>query len=534
MAPDPDSAGWSPARRSASDLVRQTEFPACVLWGPDLVLAYNEAYAQIIGDKHPSAFGSPATEVFPEAWHKVGPWMQQVFDGGGSFYLEDELVPLARRGFLEDCYFTFSYSPVPEADGSVGGVLIIATETTRQVLDRRRLTALARLGDALAGVERREDLVRRALDALAEAPDDLPAVDVRLPGVAAGATDAPLPAAPTGVLPRSGLRIEDLGDGERIAWAPLDVGAGGRPPLLVAALSPRLAVDDAYREFLRLLAATLTQALVQIAKREAERGLSEALQRSLLTQPLQPDHLQVAVRYRPSAEEAQVGGDWYDAFLLPGGALALAVGDVAGHDRDSAAAMAQVRNVLRGIAYATNGSPAEVLRGLDAAMQGLAVDAYATAVLARIEQIGDDAEHGRRTLRWSNAGHPPPVLVQPDGTAELLEVQSELLLGLTGDAERTDHTRMLLPGATLVLYTDGLIERRTVPIGRQLDKLTSFLATHHTLPAEVLCDRLVEAFGEDVEDDVALLVLRAHPEDVPRPAAAGPEVRPADLRVRTG
>ena len=101
-------AGWSPTLRSAVDLTLNTRFPVTLLWGPQFVLLYNEAFVQVIGDKHPVALGRPAQEIFPEAWDQVGPLMQGVLDGGEPTWLEDEHVPLFRHGFLEDCWFTLS------------------------------------------------------------------------------------------------------------------------------------------------------------------------------------------------------------------------------------------------------------------------------------------------------------------------------------------------------------------------------------------------------------------------------------------
>jgi serine phosphatase RsbU (regulator of sigma subunit) len=237
------------------------------------------------------------------------------------------------------------------------------------------------------------------------------------------------------------------------------------------------------------------------------------------------------VRYLPAAEQAEVGGDWYDAFMGPDGTLMLAVGDVTGHDRAAAAAMAQVRNLLRGVTYTVQATPADVLRALDRAMYGLAVGVYATAVLARVDQSEEDARRGVRTLRWSNAGHPPPVLVAADGRARLLEARSDALLGL-GNAKRADHHVVLEPGASVVFYTDGLVERRGTRLQERFEWLTALLDGRQDLSAEAICDLLVDGLGEEeVDDDVALLVLRAYPEDAPRPAEAGPPVLPGDLRA---
>ena len=138
-----------------------------------------------------------------------------------------------------------------------------------------------------------------------------------------------------------------------------------------------------------------------------QRDLADALQRSMLTDPPEPDHSHIVVRYRPAAAGAEIGGDWYDAFLQPGGATVIAIGDVVGHDTRAAAAMGQVRGLLRGIGYSSGGSPAEVLAELDRAIEGLALGTMATALVARLEQHEDDLRAGQVRLRWSSAGHPP-------------------------------------------------------------------------------------------------------------------------------
>jgi serine phosphatase RsbU (regulator of sigma subunit) len=276
-------------------------------------------------------------------------------------------------------------------------------------------------------------------------------------------------------------------------------------------------------------AAQAAQALDRLRTRVAERtaltalaGTVEALQRSLLSEPPEPDHLEVSVRYLPAARQAQVGGDWYDSFLLSDGRTVLVIGDVTGHDSHAAAAMAQVRNVLRGVAHHSGGTPAEVLTGLDAAMRDLGIGTLATAVLATVEQTAADAERGTRVLRWSNAGHPPPLLVRPSGDVEVLERPADLLLGVDPDRSRHDHAYELAPGSTVLLYTDGLIERRGVPLDDGVRWLGELLRELRHLPLEELCDRVLGELAGRVDDDVALLAIRAHPEDRPRPPSAGP------------
>src|SRR4051794_32089360 len=169
-------AGWSPALRNAVDLALHTRFPVTLFWGPEFVLVYNAAYAPLIADKPPAALGSRAQDVFPEAWHQIGPMMNAVLAGRGSTWVQDEPVPLLRHGRLDEAYFTFSYSPVRGEDGTIEGVLDIAAETTRTVIAQRRLTTLIRLRDVVGGVERVEDVLARALPVLESAKLDLPEV----------------------------------------------------------------------------------------------------------------------------------------------------------------------------------------------------------------------------------------------------------------------------------------------------------------------------------------------------------------------
>src|SRR6185312_365448 len=249
-----------------------------------------------------------------------------------------------------------------------------------------------------------------------------------------------------------------------------------------------------------------------------QRQLAETLQRSMLTAPPAPDHCEIVVRYVPAAAGAEIGGDWYDAFVQPSGATVLAIGDVVGHDSRAAASMGQVRGLLRGIGYARGGSPAQVLSELDRAVQGLALDTMATAVVARLESEGrrDDARHGTRLregqvlLRWASAGHLPPIVIAPDRSVSVLDGgPADLLLGVAPETHREDHAAVLDPGSTVLLYTDGLVERRDRDIDAGTAELVEVLAGCADLPLEELCDGVLERmFLPDAEDDVALLAVR--------------------------
>ncbi len=264
-------------------------------------------------------------------------------------------------------------------------------------------------------------------------------------------------------------------------------------------------------------------------RRAAERQAAELerLQQALLTPPPEPDHLHVVVRYQPAGHEAQVGGDWYDAFLQPDGATVIAIGDVVGHGSDAAAAMGQLRGLLRALAYDNTGPPAATLTRVDRAARGLAVSTMATAILARIERHPDVPVAGRRVLRWSNAGHLPPVLLAPDGTSRVLQTPPDLMLGVEPHAARRNHTADLDDGHTLLLVTDGLVERRGCDLDEGLARLLHALRDLGERPLDELLDTLLERLVPHAgADDVAIVAVRAYPEDEPRPPEAGPNRLP--------
>ncbi|MGR6320542.1 PP2C family protein-serine/threonine phosphatase [Micromonospora soli] len=509
-------SGWSPMLRAAVDVALHTRFPVTLFWGPEFVMIYNEAYVELIGDKHPASLGAPAAHVFREIWDVIGPMLESVRSTQRATWTQDMRLLMDRRGYPEECFFTFSYSAVRGPDG-VEGVIDIATETTGRVLSQRRLIMLAGLSDALSGLDDPAEILDQAAAMLRTDPQDLPEVDILVTDPATDAGTPPLPA----------VRSTISCNGDFVLESPADIPVmrvrlPGLTPsaetVLVARLSQHLPVDDGYVGFVRLVGATVAQALQRAQTRQAERrvaglerDLSERLQRSLLTPPAQPDHLEVAVRYQPAAEQARIGGDWYDSFPQPDGGLTLVVGDVAGHDQQAAAAMAQIRNLLRGVAYALQKPPAAMLESLEATMRGLGMDALATAVLGRLEQAAQQARADARTLVWSNAGHLPPVLITPDGTATLLHTPPEMLLGVQPGAVRSDHRVTLTPGCAVVLYTDGLIDRRDEIIDEGLADLTRSLTGRHGLTAEQLCDHLLDRYAATTDDDIALLVLRIPP-----------------------
>ena len=251
------------------------------------------------------------------------------------------------------------------------------------------------------------------------------------------------------------------------------------------------------------------RAIARVHRQSRQAELAETLQRSLLTDPPDLGDTAVAVRYVPAAEAARVGGDWYDAFLQRDGAPVVVIGDVVGHDTEAAAAMGQLRSLLRGIAHYSGAGPAEVLRGLDEAITGMHTDTLATATVARFERPTVRG-HGWRRLRWASAGHPPPIVIGPDGQVRLLGgTAGDLLLGVDPESPRGEPVLPVEPGTTLFLYTDGLVERRDRPIDDGIDHLVALLGKLADRPLDELCDAVLDGMLPDTpQDDVALVAVR--------------------------
>ncbi|EGX58151.1 PAS/PAC sensor protein [Streptomyces zinciresistens K42] len=238
---------------------------------------------------------------------------------------------------------------------------------------------------------------------------------------------------------------------------------------------------------------------------QRQRQVAETMQRYLLPQlPYLPGAAMTA-RYLSAPDASYVGGDWYDAFALPGGDTALVVGDVVGHDLEAAAGMAQLRNMLRAFTWSRDQPTHRIVQHLNEAMTQITDVRMATMILARLSVDAAGAWH----LRWSSAGHPPPLLVTRDGLTRYLTDANGLLLGLAGDRPRTEAAVVLPAGSTLVFYTDGLIESRRQPLDAGMENLRRHAASLVHRDLDAFADELLRrARPHDNDDDVALLVLR--------------------------
>jgi serine phosphatase RsbU (regulator of sigma subunit) len=263
----------------------------------------------------------------------------------------------------------------------------------------------------------------------------------------------------------------------------------------------------------------LTRMTARLAQHEVQREVATTLQRSLLPTAL-PSHTgsRCAARYLPTSAGVEVGGDWYDAFELPDGHLALVMGDVTGHDVHAAAAMGKLRSALR--AYALEGySPGGVLARLNQFAGLLHPNVMATCVYAIYDPEG-------RTVTWASAGHFPPLVAAPGCPVEYWKADSpQPPIGALPETEYTDAARRLPPGSRLLLFTDGLIERRGVDIEDAMGTLAES-AGRAPAGAEALCDHVLDACLPDgtAADDVALLALETEPVD------ASADARPDSLR----
>ena len=279
----------------------------------------------------------------------------------------------------------------------------------------------------------------------------------------------------------------------------------GQAPLGVISLyrgSGRAAFTETDVSVVEELGRRLAVGLANTDTFAREHAIAETLQRALLPDALpQIRGLDLAVRYLPATEGAAVGGDWYDAFPLADGRVGLVIGDVSGHNIASASTMGQVRSLLR--AYAIDRpDPGRALRRTNAAVAQLLPDALATVVYAVLDPATG-------YLAYANAGHPPPIVATSAGQVEYLDDTAGTMLGACTTASFSTGHRRLPPGASLLCYTDGLIERRRHDIGEGLTALSETLQRSRSSSAEQTCAAVQAALvGAARQDDICLLTAR--------------------------
>ena len=394
-----------------------------------------------------------------------------------------------------------------------------------------RLRVMQSIADAALAAEGLQELLGELLARLLEALDvDRAAIVLTGDGEQIAAQAAP--GLEVAVQRNGEVRVDDVAAHVVRARAPLairDVAAAGidasslgpavssllAVPLLergrvlgsvhVGVLTPRN-FDAEMVDVLRLLADRVGLAIARTRVYEGERRIAQELQHSLLPKRLPAiPGVALAARYRPGDDGATVGGDWYDAVALPGGRVALAIGDVVGRGIAAAATMGQMRSALRAILTQGDHCGAMADR-LNRFALGLGLgEAFMTTVLLAI------FEPTSGCLRYTNAGHPPALVVAPDGSARYLEQPASVPMGVLDGPRYPQHTVVLERGSTLVLYTDGLVEDPTEVLDVGLERLLA--AARGTEPdVEALCEGLLEQGLAPMArhpDDVTLLIMRA-------------------------
>ncbi|WP_007510700.1 sensor domain-containing diguanylate cyclase [Pseudofrankia saprophytica] len=302
--------GWCAELRMAVSICLESRFPMQVLWGPELIVLHNDALISHVGRKHPGCIGRPFREVFAEVMHILDPLLGQVMSGGGATWSQNLRVLLDRHGYLEECFFTFSYSPIRRiSSAEVLGVLTTSQETTAQVVGLRRLSRLREIASVTVHAQTSEEVFRNAAEAMGRASADVPycmivlrdpdaarpvARPVAMTGLAAvpGVLSRPGTLDPDGLLPEfrdsllSGRMMISRRLVERLDLRPttdiptlnraiiLPLTAGGYEPplgLLVAGISDWLPLDSDYRTFFTLAAAQISGAASSADAAEAAR-----------------------------------------------------------------------------------------------------------------------------------------------------------------------------------------------------------------------------------------------------------------------
>jgi PAS domain S-box-containing protein len=277
----------------------------------------------------------------------------------------------------------------------------------------------------------------------------------------------------------------------------------GRPlGVLAMVFRDPLQLDEDDRSLLYTLRDLAAHATARASRYANERTVARTLQQSLLPRLVEvTDRCRVGVRYEPAVDQLAVGGDWYDALALEPGRLAVMVGDVVGRGLNAAASMGQLRSALGALAVRKE-QPGVVLEMLDRFAERIEGGEAATVAFAVIDTVCG-------SMRYACAGHPPPLLIAPGEAPRFLDGGRSWPLGIgVRDRPRCDAHVRLRPGSALVLYTDGLVERRREPLDKRLDALATAAAAGPLDDPTALCDRLVDGLlDEERGDDVAVLSL---------------------------
>ncbi|WP_433532463.1 ATP-binding SpoIIE family protein phosphatase [Micromonospora sp. CA-263727] len=531
---------WDPALRAAVEIVLASPAPMALYLGDELLLLYNDGYADLIGEQHPQALGRPAAEVFAEVWRTpgVGEIVEHAYRSGEPFLSKEVPIPPGHgAGGLGSAVYTRACSPVRDSRGRIVGVLSVVAETSPAT---RQLQGLSEFAAALAGTLTLDDVARVALrytitsfdaDRVSFAVDEgggwrmarrvrgelLDEADERLPPLwRRGSADWRPPAV---VSARNG-RASFTDDGQPLHEIAVDrhdqrIRALAAVPLRASVVRGTLTVgyrsahpwSAPERALLAASAELVGQATERARRFETQHGTAQLLQRSMLPEslPVLP-RLRIAARYDPGVDGNAAGGDFYDAFVLPTGGLGVVLGDVAGHDVQAAARMGQVRAALRALAL-NDPRPDQVLAGLDRLVSSLGAEAGTHELFVTVAFGVIDMDREQLTL--ASAGHPTPLLRRCAPGAEPRAEYVEVPLGAPLGVGYRPATRTVAfpPGDTLLLFSDGVVERRQQALSHGLARLAESVAAAPSGDPRALCAVATAAVSGATEDDVAVLAV---------------------------
>ncbi len=304
---------WPQSLKTAVGIMLTSRQPIWIGWGKELIYLYNDPYKSIIGGRHPWALGRPVSQVWREIWNEIGPMLESAMGGVSGIYVEEQLLIMERNGYPEETYYTFSYSPIPDDDGSPGGIICANTDDTRRVITERQLGLLHDLSLRIVNARTCEQVCQRSAAALATNGHDLPFALLYLAepdgsamtlaaaaGIVSGHAAAPASVALDGpspwplaevlreqemrVVPGLAARFADLPTGawhlpptQAVALPLAPSGEAGQAGVLIVGLNPFRQFDPDYRGFLALLTGQIAAAIANVEVFEEERKRAEAL-----------------------------------------------------------------------------------------------------------------------------------------------------------------------------------------------------------------------------------------------------------------
>lgn len=477
------------------------------------VIEINTAFAEILGygpeglPYEPDHPWWPKTDTEPEARRQVEAAFADLLNRTqGGF-----TVPVTHRDGHR-LWVAVNFSRVHDPDS--GRQVMVGTfrNVTAEHYGVQRATALAALNQQLVQADTVEDALRGAVEELRRVWQARRTLAATFPAVNDESAAPELICAGDAVewaeLPsRQRFLIESLRDADLLTTLSPEAGAAGiglQHPRGILVVWIELAEDRPFtpedHTLLTVLAGRLGQGLQRVYRLDEQRETAVALQHAMLGPADLPGGF--AVRYHPASRPLQVGGDWYDVVELDDGRMALIVGDCVGHGLAAATVMGQLRSACRALLLEQS-SPSAVLAGLDRFAARLPGARCTTAFCAVLTP--DTGE-----LVYSSAGHPPPIMVHADGTKALLDGGHGLPLALRPDWQRPETSTVMPPRATVLLYTDGLVERRGISIDDGMARAADLIQDGRSESLDEVADDLMSRLepGGGYSDDVAVLLYR--------------------------